>query len=667
MAKKIRSAKADKQSDISKIRHSASHILAEAVLNLYPKTKLAIGPAVEDGFYYDLDFPTPPEEKELEKIEAEAKRIIKEGRTFKCSEMPIDEAIEQAKAEKQPYKTELLEDLKVRGEKIVSFYSSVASRHAEPAYRTGRLDSLAGQVVSPSLSSSSGLTRGSRKEKKMDSRLRGNDREGSGNDGERDGNDKNGGEDDKKVSSDEVITFTDLCAGPHVDSTSEIGAFKITKLAGAYWRGDEKNKQLTRIYGTAYATQKELDAYLLMLEEAKKRDHRRLGQELDLFSLHEEAGSGLVYWHPKGSRVRKVVEDFWREEHIRNGYEILFTPHIGKAWLWETSGHLGYYNENMYSPMEIDKDDYYIKPMNCPFHILMYKTRTRSYRDLPMRWAELGTVYRYERSGVLYGLLRVRGFTQDDAHIFCTPEQIEDEVSETLRFSLSMWKAFGFTDIKAYLATKPEKSVGDSADWDIAIESLRKAIDKEGLEYEMDEGGGAFYGPKIDLKIKDALGREWQMTTIQFDFTLPERFDMTFVDATGKERRPFMVHRALLGSIERFFGVLIEHYAGAFPIWLAPVQVKVLPISEKHLDYGRKVYQELREAGFRAELDESNESVGKKIREAEMNKIPYMLVVGDKEKEAGTVAVRSRAKDDLGAMAIKEFVKLIHNEINAKK
>jgi len=591
MAKKTRSVKADKQSDISKIRHSASHILAEAVLNLYPETKLAIGPAVEDGFYYDLDFPTPLLEEELEKIEAEAKRIIKEGRTFKRSEMPIDEAIEQAKKEKQPYKTELLEDLKARGEKIVSFYASMSG--------------------------------------------------------------------DKE-------TFVDLCAGPHVDSTDEIGAFKITKLAGAYWRGDEKNKQLTRIYGTAFATEKELEEYLQMLEEAKKRDHRKLGQELDLFSLHEEAGSGLVYWHPKGSRVRKVIEDYWREEHIRNGYEILFTPHIGKAWLWETSGHLGYYNENMYSPMEIDKDDYYIKPMNCPFHILMYKTRTRSYRDLPMRWAELGTVYRYERSGVLYGLLRVRGFTQDDAHIFCTPEQIEDEVLGTLQFSLKMWKAFGFKDIKAYLATKPAKSVGESADWDIAIESLRKAIDKEGLEYEMDEGGGAFYGPKIDLKIKDALGREWQMTTIQFDFTLPERFDMTFVDATGKERRPFMVHRALLGSIERFFGVLIEHYAGAFPVWLAPVQVKVLPISEKHLEYASKIYQELREAGLRAELDESNESVGKKIREAEMQKIPYMLVVGDKEKEAGTVAVRSRAKDDLGAMDMKKFIKLVRDEIDTR-
>lgn len=599
MIKRVRSAKTDKQSDIAKIRHSASHILAEAVLNLYPKTKLAIGPAIEDGFYYDLDFPTPPQEEELAKIETEALQIIKEGRTFKRSEMPIDEAIEQAKKEKQLYKTELLEDLKTRGEKVVSFYSSM----------------LGGKV-----------------------------------------------------------SFVDLCAGPHLESTKKIGAFKITKLAGAYWRGDEKNKQLTRIYGAAFATQKELDEYLAMLEEAKRRDHRKLGQELDLFSLHEEAGSGLVYWHPKGGRVRKVIEDFWREEHIRNGYEILFTPHMGKAWLWETSGHLGYYNENMYSPMEVDKDDYYIRPMNCPFHILIYKTRIRSYRDLPLRWAELGTVYRYERSGVLYGLLRVRGFTQDDAHIICTPEQIEDEVLETLRFSLNMWKVFGFTDVKAYLATRPEKSVGDPADWDIAIESLRKAIDKEGLDYEMDEGGGVFYGPKIDLKVKDALGREWQMTTIQFDFNLPERFDMTFVDSTGKERRPFMVHRALLGSIERFFGVLIEHYAGAFPVWLAPVQVKVLPISDKHLEYGRKVYQELREAGLRVELDESNESVGKKIREAEMQKIPYMLIVGDKEKDADTVAVRRRAKGpssaagrDLGAMAKNKFVKLIHNEINAKR
>jgi threonyl-tRNA synthetase len=592
MAKRERSIKTDKQSDISKIRHSASHVLAEAVLGLYPDTKLAIGPATEDGFYYDLDFITPVVEEDLAKIEAEAKKIIKEGRSFERSDMPIDEAIKQAKAEQAPYKLELLEDLKKKGEETVSFYSSM-------------------------------------------------------HDGK--------------------VTFSDLCAGPHVENSQEIGAFKLLSLAGAYWRGDEKNKQLTRIYGTAFATQTELDEYLVMLGEAKKRDHRKLGQELDLFSLHEEAGSGLVYWHPKGGRIRKAIEDYWREEHIKNGYELLFTPHMGKSWLWQTSGHLGFYNENMYAPMEIDKDEYYIKPMNCPFHIMIYQTQTRSYRDLPMRWAELGTVYRYERSGVLYGLLRVRGFTQDDAHIICTPEQIDDEIAEVLRFSLEMWKAFGFKDIKAYLATKPEKSVGEQTDWDIALESLRKAVEKEGLDYEMDEGGGAFYGPKIDLKIKDALGREWQMTTIQFDFNLPERFNMNFVDATGKERRPFMVHRALLGSIERFFGVLIEHYAGAFPLWLAPIQAKVLPISDKHLDYAEKVYQELREAGIRVELDSSNESIGKKIREAEMKKVPYMLIVGDKEKEAGTVAVRSRAKDDLGAMDLKKFIKMTSDEINAKR
>ena len=601
MVKQTRNQSVDKNSDLAKIRHSASHILAEAVLRLYPDAKPALGPAIEDGFYYDFEFSSPISDADLPKIEKEMRKILNEGRTFDMKQLNGEAAKDWAASNE--YKKDIL-------------YQEVWPKKDSDSYE---------QVAMFCTSNPP-----------------------------------------RNLKTKHAI-FKDLCRGGHVVDSSEIGAIKLMKLAGAYWRGDEKKKMLTRIYGTAFATQTEMDEYLNMLEEAKKRDHRKLGQELDLFSLHEEAGPGLVYWHPKGGRVRKQIEDYWRDEHIKNGYELLFTPHMGKSWLWKTSGHLGYYNENMYAPMEIDEDEYYIKPMNCPFHIMVYKTQTRSYRDLPMRWAELGTVYRYERSGVLYGLLRVRGFTQDDAHIICTPEQIDDEIAEVLRFSLGMWKAFGFSKIKAYLATKPEKSVGEQKDWDIALESLRKAVEKEGLEYEMDEGGGAFYGPKIDLKIKDALGREWQMTTIQFDFTLPERFDMTFVHQSGTERRPFMVHRALLGSIERFFGVLTEHYAGAFPAWLAPVQAKVLPISDKTRDYADKVYQELRAAGLRIELDDSNESIGKKIREAEMKKIPYMLVVGDREKEAGTVSVRSRAKDDLGAMETKEFIKLLRDEINEKR
>ncbi|MFA5270656.1 MAG: threonine--tRNA ligase, partial [Patescibacteria group bacterium] len=450
--------------------------------------------------------------------------------------------------------------------------------------------------------------------------------------------------------------FTDLCEGPHVASTDEIGAFKLLSLAGAYWHGDEKNPQLTRVYATAFASQKELDEHLAMLEEAKKRDHRRLGKELDLYSIHEEAGPGLIYWHPKGSRVRLAIEDFWRAQHFEHGYEVVYTPHLGRSWLWETSGHLGFYRENMYSAMEIDDQDYYIKPMNCPFHIMIYQTQTRSYRDLPLRWAELGTVYRYEKSGVLHGLLRVRGFTQDDAHIICTPDQIEDEILRVLKFSLDVWRAFGFKEIKAYLATKPEKSVGEQKDWDKALDSLRKAVETEKLEYEMDEGGGAFYGPKIDLKIKDALGREWQMTTIQFDFNLPERFGMTFVDKDGKEKRPFMVHRALLGSIERFFGVLIEHYAGAFPFWLSPVQAVIAPISDKQNEYAKDIFEQLKSAGVRAELDDRNESLGRKVRDAQTQKVPMVLVIGSKEVESKSVTLRDRDKGDLGSLPLDEAI-----------
>ncbi|MDP3442691.1 MAG: threonine--tRNA ligase, partial [Ignavibacteria bacterium] len=391
--------------------------------------------------------------------------------------------------------------------------------------------------------------------------------------------------------------FTDLCTGPHLPDVGKIKYVKLLTVSGSYWRGDEKNKQMQRIYGISFPKKKMLEDYLLFLEEAKKRDHRKLGKALDLFSVHEEAGAGLIYWHPKGSRIRNTIESFWRDAHLKHGYDLLYSPHMGKSWLWETSGHLSNYKENMYAPMSIDDQDYFIKPMNCPFHILIYKTKLRSYRELPLRWAELGTVYRYEKSGVLHGLLRVRGFTQDDAHIFCAQEQIEDEIIEVLRFSRFMLNSFGFEDLKFYIATKPEKAVGDDNLWEKATSSLIRAIEKEGVSYEMDEGGGAFYGPKIDIKIKDALKREWQLSTIQFDFNLPERFDMKYIGEDGKEHRPFMVHRALLGSIERFMGILIEHYGGAFPTWLAPVQAAVLPVSQNFIDYAKEVFEKLSSNG----------------------------------------------------------------------
>ena len=450
--------------------------------------------------------------------------------------------------------------------------------------------------------------------------------------------------------------FTDLCRGPHVKSTGEIKAFKLTSVAGAYFRGDEKNQMMQRLYGTAFLSPADLDAHLKMLEEAKLRDHRALGRDLDLFSIQETVGPGLVHWHPKGARIRATIEEFWRREHYRAGYEMLYTPHIGRANLWETSGHLGYYNENMYAPMEIDEQRYYIKPMNCPFHIQIYKTHKRSYRELPLRWAELGTVYRYERAGVLHGLMRVRGFTQDDAHIYCTEEQVESEVREAVRFAIAMWKAFGFEDITAYLATRPEKAVGEPARWDLAQRSLEAALKAEGIAYEMDEGGGAFYGPKIDLKTRDAIGREWQMSTVQFDFTLPERFDMVYTGADGQEHRPYMVHRALLGSLERFFGILIEHYAGAFPLWLAPVQAVLIPVTDKQAAAAQDVAAKLRAQDIRVVVDERAEKMGAKIRAAQMQKIPYMLVLGGREIENGTVSVRGRVAGDLGAMPLDAFI-----------
>ena len=465
--------------------------------------------------------------------------------------------------------------------------------------------------------------------------------------------------------------FTDLCRGPHVARTGAIGAVKLVSVAGSYYRGDEKNPMLQRLYGMAEASQAELDAALARQEEARRRDHRKVGRELDLYSISDMIGPGLALWHPKGARIRVAIEDYWRREHFRAGYEMVFTPHVGRAALWETSGHLGFYRESMYPAMTVTEEEghaaahaeqYFVKPMNCPFHIEIYKSRRWSYRDLPLRWAELGTVYRFEKEGVRHGLLRVRGFTQDDAHIFCTPEQIEAEIRRTLAFALGILRRFGFTEITAFLATRPEKSVGLPARWEQATAALESALKAEGLAYARDEGGGAFYGPKIDLKIRDALGRPWQLSTIQFDFNEPERFQMAYVGEDGQEHQPYMVHRALLGSLERFFGILIEHYAGAFPLWLAPEQVRVLPLSDKQLDYARCVAGELQAGDVRVTVDEAADKLGAKIRRAQLEKIPYMLVVGGREAEAGVVAVRSRETGDQGTVPLADFVKRVRTE-----
>jgi threonyl-tRNA synthetase len=470
----------------------------------------------------------------------------------------------------------------------------------------------------------------------------------------------------------EIITlyrcgdFLDLCRGPHLERTGQIRAFALSSVAGSYYRGIETNPMLQRLYGLAAPSAEELARQVRRLEEAQKRDHRKLGRELDLFSIQDDVGPGLIHWHPKGGRIRALIEDFWRREHFRGGYELLYTPHIGRAALWETSGHLGFYRENMYAPMEIDTASYYVKPMNCPFHIAVYQSRKWSYRDLPLRWAELGTVYRYEKTGVLHGLMRVRGFTQDDAHIFCTPEQIEDEVERTVRFALSIWRAFGFPEVSAYLATRPAQAVGEAARWVQATASLERALRRAGIPFRVDEGGGAFYGPKIDLRVKDAIGREWQMSTIQFDFNMPERFDLAFTGADGRAHRPYMVHRALLGSLERFFGVLVEHYAGAFPLWLAPEQVRVLPLTDRQRPAAEETVARLEREEFRVALDGSAEKIGAKIRDAQMAKIPYMLILGPREVESGTVAVRSRSAGDQGGVRLEAFIGRLREEVANK-
>ena len=570
---------------LARIRHSMAHVMAEAVVEMFPSCQIAIGPAIEDGFYYDFDLPRALTEGDLEEITERMKRIIGEDKEFKRTVVSRSEAKEIFKDQK--YKLELLDAIP-EGEEV-SIYTQ-------------------------------------------------------------------GG-------------FTDLCRGPHVESTKELNkdAFKLLSIAGAYWRGKETNPMLTRIYGTAWESPKDLRKYLDHLADIEKRDHRKLGKELDLFSLHEEAGPGLVYWHPRGARIRNVIENFWREEHYKNGYELVYTPHVGRSWLWETSGHLGFYKESMYPKMEMDKSDYYVKPMNCPFHIMIYQNTKHSYRDLPFRWAELGTVYRYEKAGALHGLMRVRGFTQDDAHLFVTPDQMDDEIVEVLRFSLYMLHSFGFDEVHAYISTKPEKSVGDDAMWDAATKALVKAVEKEGLPYDVDEGGGAFYGPKIDLKIKDAVGREWQLSTVQFDFNLPERFKLTFVDKDGAEKRPYMIHRALLGSIERFFGVLVEHYAGAFPPWLSPEQVMVIPVAESANEYAKELNARFRKDGFRSDVDLSNDRFNAKIRKAQQLKVPYMIIVGEKERDENLISVRMRNGKQTNGLTYEDFAKELKAKIDSKQ
>ena len=562
------------------LRHSTAHIMALAVKELYgDQVKVAIGPAIEDGFYYDFDRDKPFSPEDFEEIEAKMAEIVAARLPFVREEMGRDEAIRFFEGLGERYKVELLRDMDVDR---VSLY-------------------------------------------------------GHG-------------------------SFVDLCRGPHVPDSSWLKVFKLLRVAGSYWRGDEKREMLTRIYGTAFADKKELQAYLTRLEEARKRDHRKLGKQLGLFTIQDQIGPGLILWQPRGALLRRLLEDYWKDEHYRNGYQLLYTPHIARQDLWKTSGHLDFYSENMYSAMEIDEVLYQLKPMNCPFHIGVFNADKHSYREFPIRWCELGTVYRYERTGALHGLMRVRGFTQDDAHIFCRPDQLEEEIFNIIDLNLHILSTFGFDEYDVYLSTRPEKSVGSDEHWDSATQALKLALEKKSLQYQIDPGEGVFYGPKIDIKIKDQLGRSWQCSTIQVDFNLPERFDMTYTGDDGAEHRPIMIHRALMGSLERFIGVLIEHYAGAFPLWLAPEQARVMNITDAQADYCGEVYARLRALGVRIEKDVRNEKLNYKIREAQLMKVPYMLIVGDREKEDGTVTVRKKDGQNLPAMTPEAFCDLVRDE-----
>ena len=564
-----------------RMRHSAAHVMADAVLRLFPEAKMGIGPPTQDGFYYDFEVSRPFTPEDLESIQEIMINTISETIPFTREEITREEAL--SLFSDQPYKLEIID--------------AISDDEALSIYRHGN--------------------------------------------------------------------FIDLCQGPHIENTQDITAMKLLNVAGAYWRGDETRPMLQRIYGTAFESQDYLSDHLNRLEEAEKRDHRILGRQLDLFTIHEEIGPGLIVWHPKGGVIRTKLEDYWRNIHYQHGYKIVYSPHIGRSQLWETSGHLDFYQEGMYAPVEVDEQQYYLKPMNCPFHIMIYKSDLHSYRELPLRIAELGTVYRYERSGVLHGLMRVRGFTQDDAHIFCLPEQVESEVGNVLGLTFELLEAFGFKEYSISLSTRPAKYVGDLNMWDHATESLSNALVSRGLEYDIDDGGGAFYGPKIDIKITDALGRAWQCTTVQFDFNLPERFDLTFQNAEGGRSRPYMVHRAILGSLERFIGVLIEHYAGAFPLWLSPVQAVIIPIADRHIEYAEQTQNKLVNQGYRVEVDSRSERMNLKIRNAQLQKIPYMLIVGDKELEQETASVRLRSGTDMGAMPLSDLISHMDQDVGS--
>lgn len=566
------------------LRHSTAHLMAMAVKDIYgDKVKVAIGPAIEDGFYYDFDRDKAFTPEDFSAIEAKMTELSEAAIPYERKEISREEAIQFFEKLGETYKVELLRDLDVP---TVSLYTH--------------------------------------------------------------GN------------------FVDLCRGPHVPDTSWIKVFKLLRVAGSYWRGDEKRPMLTRIYGTAFGDKKELKQYLDWLEEARKRDHRKLGKQLQLFTIQDEIGPGLILWQPRGALLRRLLEDYWKDEHYKNGYQLLYTPHIARQDLWKTSGHLDFYSENMYAPMKIDDVLYQLKPMNCPFHIGVYKADKHSYREFPIRWCELGTVYRYERTGALHGLMRVRGFTQDDAHIFCLPSQLEGEIFNIIDLNLHILKTFGFDQYDVYLSTRPEKYVGSDENWQLATQALRQALEKRGLAYQIDPGEGVFYGPKIDIKIKDRLGRSWQCSTIQVDFNLPERFQMSYTGEDGAEHQPIMIHRALMGSLERFIGVLIEHYAGAFPLWLAPEQARILNITDDQAAYCEQVFAKLRSLGVRVEKDLRNEKLNYKIREAQLMKVPYMLIVGEREKEEGTITIRKQDGTNLPAMTPEAFVDLVVNECNRR-